>query len=406
MMSDIKTTCCIVGGGPAGMMLGFLLARAGIPTIVLEKHADFLRDFRGDTIHPSTLQAMDDLGLLDEFLALPHQEARQLFGKVGDETITLADFSHLPTKAKFIALMPQWHFLNFLAGKAKLYPAFRLIMQAEVDGLIEEAGVIRGVTARTPDGSLTIRADLTIGADGRHSIVRAKAGFTPLNIGAPMDVLWFRLSRRPSDSDETFGRIDYGQILVLLQRGDYWQCAYVIAKGGFDEMKRQDIAVLRGRIAELAPFLAERTTELKSWDDLKLLTVAVDRLPLWHRPGVLCIGDSAHAMSPIGGVGINVAIQDAIAAANILAPALRQGGPPADSLLAAVQRRREPAVKLTQAVQVFVQNRVISKVLKGSGKMTAPWIMRLFNYVPWLRRLPARFVGLGFRMERVKSPQA
>jgi 2-polyprenyl-6-methoxyphenol hydroxylase-like FAD-dependent oxidoreductase len=405
-MSDIKTTCCIVGGGPAGMMLGFLLARAGVPTIVLEKHADFLRDFRGDTIHPSTLQAMDDLGILDEFLALPHQEARQLFGKIGDETITLADFSHLPTKAKFIALMPQWHFLNFLAGKAKLYPAFRLIMQAEVDTLIEDAGVIRGVTARTPDGSLTIRADLTIGADGRHSIVRAKAGFTPLNIGAPMDVLWFRLSRRPSDSDETFGRIDYGQILVLLQRGDYWQCAYVIAKGGFDEMKRQDIAVLRGRIAELAPFLAERTTELKSWDDLKLLTVAVDRLPLWHRPGLLCIGDSAHAMSPIGGVGINVAIQDAIAAANILAPALRQGGSPADSLLAAVQRRREPAVKLTQASQVFVQNRVISKVLKGSGKMNAPWIMRLFNYVPWLRRLPARFVGLGFRMERVKSPRA
>jgi 2-polyprenyl-6-methoxyphenol hydroxylase-like FAD-dependent oxidoreductase len=349
---------------------------------------------------------MDDLGLLDEFLALPHQEARQLYGKVGDVTIPLADFSHLPTKAKFIALMPQWHFLNFLAGKAKLYPAFRLIMQAEADGLIEEADVVRGVTAQTPSGRLTVRAHLTVGADGRHSIVRAKAGFTPKNIGAPMDVLWFRLSRRPSDPDETFGRIDYGQILVLLQRGDYWQCAYVIAKGGFDALKAQDVAVLRNRIAELAPFLADRVSELKSWDDVKLLTVTVDRLRLWHRPGLLCIGDSAHAMSPIGGVGINVAVQDAIAAANILAPALRQGGPPPDGLLAAVQRRREPAVKLTQAVQVFVQNRIISKVLQGSGEMKPPWIVRLFIYLPWLRRLPARFVGLGFRMERVKSPRA
>jgi 2-polyprenyl-6-methoxyphenol hydroxylase-like FAD-dependent oxidoreductase len=405
-MSDGQSaTCCIVGGGPAGMMLGFLLARAGIATVVLEKHADFLRDFRGDTIHPSTLQAMDDLGLLDAFLALPHQEERLLSGKVGDVAIPLADFSHLPTRAKFIALMPQWHFLNFLAGQAARYPAFRLIMQAEADGLIEDAGVVRGVTARTPDESLSIRANLTIGADGRHSTVRARAGFTPLNIGAPMDVLWFRLSRRPSDPEETFGRVDYGQILVLLQRGDYWQCAYLIAKGGFGQMKKQDIAVLRCRIAELAPFLAERTAELKTWDDLKLLTVAVDRLPLWHRPGLLCIGDCAHAMSPIGGVGINVAIQDAIAAANTLAPALRQGGPPPDSLLAAVQRRREPAVKLTQSVQVFVQNRVISKVLKGSGKMKPPWILRLFIYLPWLRRLPARFIGIGFRMERVKSPK-
>jgi 2-polyprenyl-6-methoxyphenol hydroxylase-like FAD-dependent oxidoreductase len=404
-MTDQSTTCCIVGGGPAGMMLGFLLARAGIETIVLEKHADFLRDFRGDTIHPSTLQAMDDLGLLDQFLALPHQEARELSGKIGDVTIPLADFSHLPVRAKFIALMPQWHFLNFLASQAARFPAFHLIMQAEVYGLIEEAGAVRGVIARTPEGPLSIRADLTIGADGRHSTVRAKAGFTPLNIGAPIDVLWFRVSRHASDPDETFGRIDYGQILVLLQRGDYWQCAYVIAKGGFDEIKSRGIDVLRSHIAELAPFLAARVGEIKTWDDVKLLTVAVDRLPLWHKPGLLCIGDSAHAMSPIGGVGINVAIQDAIAAANILAPALRQGGVPVDSVLAAVQRRREPAVKLTQAMQVFVQNQVISKVLHGSGKMRPPWIVRLFIYIPWLRRLPARFIGMGFRTERVKSPQ-
>jgi 2-polyprenyl-6-methoxyphenol hydroxylase-like FAD-dependent oxidoreductase len=405
-MTSVQTSCCVVGGGPAGMMLGFLLARAGIETIVLEKHADFLRDFRGDTIHPSTLQAMDDLGLLDEFLKLPHQEARQLSGKIGDETIILGDFSHLPGRAKFIALMPQWDFLNFLASKAKLLPAFRLMMQTEADGLIEESGVVRGVTAKTANGRLAIRAVLTIAADGRHSILRAKAGFVPENIGAPMDVLWFRVSRMPDDSSETFGRIDDGQILVMLQRGTYWQCAYVIAKGGFDELKVQDVSVLRDRIAELAPFLADRVAEMKSWDDVRLLTVTVDRLRIWHKPGLLCIGDAAHAMSPVGGVGINVAIQDAIAAANILAPALRKGEPVPDSLLATVQRRREPAVKLIQAVQVFVQNKVISNVLRGRGKMKVPWVVRLFNYVPWLRRLPARFVGLGFRMERVRSPQA
>ncbi|MFZ0559557.1 MAG: FAD-dependent oxidoreductase, partial [Methylovirgula sp.] len=324
---------------------------------------------------------------------------------VGDETITIADFSHLPTRAKFIALMPQWDFLNFLASKAKLYPSFRLMMQAEVDGLIEE-GVVRGATAKTPEGPLAVRADLTVGADGRHSIVRAKAGFTPLNIGAPMDVLWFRLSRKAGDSSETFGRAEAGQMLVLINRGDHWQCGYVIPKGGFDALKRQDVAVLRQQLAALVPFLADRVAEIKSWDDVKLLTVAVDRLPLWHKPGLLCIGDAAHAMSPIGGVGVNVAIQDAIAAANILAPALRSGKPVSDALLGAVQKRREPAVKLTQAMQVFIQNRAITNVLRGTGKIRAPWIVRLFNYVPWLRRWPARFVGLGFRMERVKSPRA
>jgi 2-polyprenyl-6-methoxyphenol hydroxylase-like FAD-dependent oxidoreductase len=403
-MADQATTCCIVGGGPAGMMLGFLLARAGVDTLVLEKHADFLRDFRGDTIHPSTLQAMDDLGLLDAFLKLPHQEARQLSAIIGNETITVADFSHLPTKAKFIAMMPQWDFLNFLASKAKAYPSFRLMMDTEADGLIEEGGVVRGVTAQTPDGPLRIRADLTIAADGRHSVMRAKAGFTPTDIGAPMDVLWFRLTRGASDPDETFGRADQGQMIVLINRSDHWQAGYIIPKGGFDELKRQDIAVWRQRLKELVPFFGDRVSEIGSWDDVKLLTVTVDRLPLWHKPGLLCIGDAAHAMSPIGGVGVNVAIQDAIAAANILYAALRQGAVP-DSLLAAVQARREPAVKLTQALQVLIQNRAITNVLRGRGVVRPPLVIRLFNYLPWLRRLPARFVGLGFRMERVKSPE-
>ncbi len=401
----MQTTCCVVGGGPAGMMLGFLLARAGIETIVLEKHADFLRDFRGDTIHPSTLQAMDDLGLLDEFLKLPHQEARRLSAIVGNETITTVDFSHLPTKAKFIAVMPQWDFLNFLASKAKAYPSFRLMMETEADGLIEDGGMVRGVTAQTPDGPLHIRAVLTVAADGRHSKMRAAAGFTPRDIGAPMDVLWFRLGRRAGDPAETFGRADQGQMLVLIDRGDHWQAGYIIPKGGFDALKRQDIAVWRQRLKELVPFLGDRVSEIGSWDDVRLLTVTVDRLPRWHRPGLLCIGDAAHAMSPIGGVGVNVAIQDAIAAANILYAALRQGAAP-DSLLAAVQARREPAVKLTQALQVFIQNRAITNVLRRTGAVRPPFVLRIFNYLPWLRRLPARFVGMGFRMERVKSPQA
>jgi 2-polyprenyl-6-methoxyphenol hydroxylase-like FAD-dependent oxidoreductase len=404
-MALTQTTCCVGGGGPAGMMLGFLLARAGIATIVLEKHADFLRDFRGDTIHPSTLQAMDDLGLLDEFLKLPHQEAHQLSAIVGNETITAVDFSHLPTKAKFIAIMPQWDFLNFLASKAKAYPSFQLMMETEADGLIEESGTVRGVTAKTPDGPLAIRADLTVAADGRHSTLRAKAGLTPIDIGAPMDVLWFRLTRRASDPAETFGRADQGQMLVLINRGDHWQAGYIIPKGGFDELKRQDIAVWRQRLKELVSFFGDRVSEIASWDDVKLLTVTVDRLPRWHRPGFLCIGDSAHAMSPIGGVGVNVAVQDAIAAANILYAQLRQGAVP-DSLLAAVQARREPAVKLTQAMQVFIQNRAITNVLRGTGTVKPPFVIRLFNYLPWLRRLPARFVGMGFRMERVRSPQA
>jgi 2-polyprenyl-6-methoxyphenol hydroxylase-like FAD-dependent oxidoreductase len=388
------------------MMLGLLLARAGVDTIVLEKHGDFLRDFRGDTIHPSTLEAMHDLGLLEDFLKLPHQEVRQAEAKIGDVTIPMVDFSHLPVHAKFVALMPQWDFLDFLAGRAKRYPFFRLLMSTEVDGLIEAEGQVAGVAAKTKDGQLTIRADLTIGADGRHSLVRREAGFVPLDIGAPMDVLWFKLSRRTTDAGGLLGRIDAGQILAVFNRGEYWQCAYVIAKGSADRLKAQGIGSVREKIAALAPFLADGVGELESFDDVKLLTVAVDRLPLWHKPGLLCIGDAAHAMSPIGGVGINLAIQDAIAAANILAGPLFDKGPLNDQLLAQVQKRREWPTKVIQGMQFVIQKRVISRVLGGTGKAVPPWFLRLFVYFPVLRRLPARLIGLGVRRERVTSPRA
>ncbi|WGJ13528.1 FAD-dependent oxidoreductase [Methylocapsa sp. D3K7] len=402
----LSCRCCIVGGGPAGMVLGLLLARAGVDTVVIEKHGDFLRDFRGDTIHPSTLEALHDLGLLEDFLKLPHQKATLLKGKVGDVEIPLADFSHLPTHAKFIVLMPQWDFLNFIASRAKGYSGFRLLMNTQADGLVVEGDRVEGVTAKTEGGQLTIRADLTIGADGRHSLVREEAGFDPQEIGAPMDVLWFRLSRQNGDPEETFGRIDAGQMLVLIFRGEHWQCGYVIAKGSANRLRAQGIETLRENIAELAPFLAGRTSELASFEDVKLLTVAVDRLPVWHRPGLLCIGDSAHAMSPVGGVGINLAIQDAIATANILSAPLRGSGPVTDADLARVQGRREFPTKVTQAMQVFIQNRVISRVLGSSGKMKPPWLVRLFIYFPLLRRLPAGLMGMGVRPERVTSPDS
>jgi 2-polyprenyl-6-methoxyphenol hydroxylase-like FAD-dependent oxidoreductase len=386
------------------MMLGLLLARAGVDTIVLEKHADFLRDFRGDTIHPSTLEAMHDLGVLEDFLKLPHQEVTLLKGKVGDVELPLADFSHLPTHAKFLALMPQWDFLDFVSGKAKRYPCFRLEMCADADGLIVEQETVTGVTAKTPNGLLTVRADLIVGADGRHSLVRREAGLVPQELGAPMDVLWFRLSRHDIDPVETFGRIDAGQILVLLNRGEHWQCGYVIAKGSAGRLKAQGIGSLRDHISALAPFLADRVDELESFDDVKLLTVAVDRLPLWHKPGLLCIGDAAHAMSPVGGVGINLAIQDAIAAANILAGPLFDKGLLSDRLLAQVQKRREWPTKVIQGVQVFIQKNVISRVLGGTGKIAPHRFLRLFIHFPVLRRLPARLVGLGVRRERVTSP--
>ena len=319
MPDQIDTRCCIAGGGPAGMMLGFLLARAGVDVVILEKHADFLRDFRGDTIHPSTLEIMHELGLLEVFLRLPHQELRTLAGLVGDTRVTLADFTHLPTRCKFVALMPQWDFLNFMAERARVYPTFKLMMRAEATDLIFSGERITGCRVQTPGGPLDIRAEITIGADGRHSTVRARANLPVKDLGAPMDVLWMRISRRPTDPAEALGHIAAGRMLVMIDRGDYWQCAFVIPKGSAEAVKQRGLQAFRTTIRDLAPWLGERVDELKSWDDIKLLTVAVDRLVRWHRPGLLCIGDAAHAMSPIGGVGINLAIQDAVAAANILA---------------------------------------------------------------------------------------
>jgi 2-polyprenyl-6-methoxyphenol hydroxylase-like FAD-dependent oxidoreductase len=322
---SISTKCCVVGGGPAGMMLGFLLARAGVDVVVLEKHADFLRDFRGDTVHPSTLELMHELGLLDEFLKQPHQKIERLSAQIGEERIEMADFTHLPTHCKFVALMPQRDFLNFLASEGKRYPTFDLRMKAEAADLIEENGRVAGVRARTPAGGLTIRADLVVGCDGRHSRVREAAGFKSEDYGAPMDVLWFRLSRHPSDSADTFGHVEAGKMMVMLDRGDYWQCAYVIPKGGIERVKTKGLEAFRGAVVQMSPFLADRVGELKSWDDIKLLSVTVDRLQKWWRPGLICIGDAAHAMSPIGGVGINIAVQDAVAAANRLAAQSRHG---------------------------------------------------------------------------------
>ncbi len=405
MTETITTRCAIAGGGPAGMMLGFLLARAGIDVVVLEKHADFLRDFRGDTIHPSTLQIMYELGLLGEFLKRPHQEVRELKGQIGDERVIIGDFRYLPTHCNFIALMPQWDFLNFLAEHARRYRGFHLRMQARATDLIVEDERVVGVRAETPDGPLEIRADLVVGADGRHSDIRERAGLEVEDFGAPMDVLWLRLSKRPEDGQQTLGRIQAGVVFVMLDRGDYWQCAYVIPKGGYDKMRAAGLEAFRAAIVALNRALADRVREIASWDDVKLLTVSVDRLKRWARPGLLCVGDAAHAMSPIGGVGINLAIQDAVAAANILWEKLRTGPVPLE-ILKKVQERREWPTRATQRLQLFIQDRVISNVLARKTTPRPPLVVKLLQWFPPLRRIPARVLGMGFRPEHVHTPQA
>jgi 2-polyprenyl-6-methoxyphenol hydroxylase-like FAD-dependent oxidoreductase len=396
---SISVRCCVAGGGPAGMMLGLLLARAGVDVLVLEKHADFLRDFRGDTIHPSTLEVMHELGLLTELLRLPHQQAREISAYLGGVNLPLADFTHLPTQCRFLAFMPQWDFLNFLAEHAGRFPQFRLRMRAEVTALIEDAGRITGVRATTPDGQLEVRADLVVGADGRHSRTRAAGGLEIRELGAPMDVLWFRLSRRETDPAQTMGRFYPGGLLVLIDRGEYWQCGLVIPKGSHARIRERGLPVFRDDIAWLAPFVADRVGELRDWDMIKLLSVQVDRLSRWSRPGLLCIGDAAHAMSPVGGVGINLAIQDAVAAANLLAAPLHEGRL-TEADLRKVQRRRELPTRITQRLQLFVQDRVIKRVLGGT-KLSPPLVLRLLARIPWLRRIPARLIGIGIRPEHV-----
>ena len=400
-MVSIKTTCCIAGGGPAGMMLGFLLARAGVSVVVLEKHADFLRDFRGDTVHPSTLEIMSELGLLDEFLKLPHSEVRQLSLQIGDDRVVIGHFEHLPVHCKFIALMPQWDFLNFIADHAKRYQTFDLRMQAEAIDLIEENGRVVGLHAKTPDGGIEIRADLIVGCDGRHSTIRAKAGLKSDDYGAPMDVMWFRLSRKLGDPDETFGHIEGGRMMVMLNRKDYWQCAYVIPKDSADEVKRAGLDKFRATVGEMSPFTRDRLEEIESWDTVRLLTVAVDRLRHWYRPGLLCIGDAAHAMSPIGGVGINLAVQDAVAAANILAEPLRRETVTIDTLKD-VQQRREFPTRFTQRLQIVLQNNIIGPALRGE-RPKAPGFMKVLQW-PLLRRIPGRVLALGVRPEHIRTP--
>ena len=405
-MDTISTTCVIAGGGPAGMMCGFLLARTGVDVTVLEKHKDFLRDFRGDTVHPSTLQVMHELGLLDEFLKLPHTRIETASLDLGDAHFTVGDFTRLPTICKFIALMPQWDFLDFLAGEARKLPNFHLLMETEAKDLIAQGDRICGVLANVPQGNVQIKAGLTIAADGRHSTLRDKSGLKVEDLGAPFDVLWLRLPVRPGDPIDLVGRVRGGQLFVMLYRTDYWQCAYLIPKGGFDAIKAEGLSRFRARLKEIAGFAADRVDEtIKDFDQIKLLTVTVDRLTRWARPGLVCIGDAAHAMSPIGGVGVNLAIQDAVATANILGPVLKKGVPKFSDLKR-VQARREFPTRVIQAFQVAAQNRMLAPTLAATETPAPPWFIRLLNDWPWARQFPARFLGMGVRPEHVRLPKA
>lgn len=393
--------CCIVGGGPAGMMLGYLLGRAGVEVLVLEKHADFLRDFRGDTVHPSTLEIMHELGQLEEFLKRPHQEVNEVRARIGGEPIVLGRTSYLRTRCRFMVLMPQWDFLDFLAEQGRRYPTFHLRMQTEVTALIEENGRIVGVRGNTPAGPMEVRADLVVGADGRNSVVRHCSGLTIEDLGAPTDVLNMKLSKRIDDPVLAVV-VDHGKLLAMLDRGDYWQCGFPILKGSADEVQRRGIENFRAGIVEVAPFFRDRVGELRDWNDVKLLTVRVNRLRQWYRPGLLCIGDAAHAMSPIGGIGINLAIQDAVAAANVLAGPLGEGAVSAENL-AKIQRRRAFPTRVTQHLQELMRKEIGRGVGK-TGPACPPWPVRLLERTALLCRLRTRFVSVGIRPEHVKTP--
>jgi len=396
-----NTTCCIIGGGPAGMMLGFLLARSGVDVTVLEKHTDFFRDFRGDTIHPSTLELMYELGLLDKLLAIRHSEIHRASAFVGDETVTMADLSHLPTHAKFVALMPQWDFLNFLASKAAQFPSFKLRMGWEATGLIQKDGGTAGVLANTPDGPVEIPATLTVGCDGRQATSRQVAHLPLLEEGVPIDVLWFRLSRTDHDPENGLGYMNYGRFIVLINRLDYFQIAFLIPKDGFETIQQQGLETFRQNIAQVVPFLADRVAEIDSWEKIKLLTVQVNRLAKWWSPGLLCIGDAAHAMSPVGGIGINIALQDAVATANILTEALQSNSLTPHHLLR-LQQYREGAVRNTQRFQVFVHG-VLDRVLRNPNPIKLPWYVRLITSIPGFTYLTARFIGMGLQPEHIHT---
>ena len=405
MTDTLTTEVCIAGGGPAGLMLGLLLARAGVDVVVLEKHADFLRDFRGDTLHPSTLEVIRELGWLEELLALPHQPVETFALDFGGQRMQVADMRHLPVVCRFIALMPQWDFLNFLAGKAAAYPHFTLRMRTRATGLIERDGCVAGVTAEGPDGRFDIHAGLVVAADGRDSVLRDQSGLGVEEFGVPMDVQWFRLDRPDALGEMPLGTIGAGGMLVMLPRGDYWQCGHIIPKGGDAALRAGDFEVLRARLAALKPEIAGPLQRLGGWDEVKLLTVKVSRLNDWCRDGLLCIGDAAHAMSPVAGVGINLAIQDAVAAANLLAGALRDG-PPDIATLRRVQRRRLWPTRVTQWLQLVIQKQIVADALDASTAPRPPLMLRLFNAWPWLRRWPARLIGMGVRPEHVEIDAA
>ena len=397
----LETTCCVVGGGPAGMMLGYLLARAGVAVTVLEKHNDFFRDFRGDSVHASTLELMYELGILGDFLKVPHQQLRSVGGTVGGFSFRAADFTRLPTHCKFVVLMPQWDFLNFLADKARQYPGFGLRMQNEAVDLIREGGRVRGVVAETPEGQVEIRSDLVVGCDGRHSRTREAGKFDIEELGVPIDVLWFRISSAGNEPEQLLGNINYGHVLVAIPRGDYLQTAFIIRKGSFESIKQQGLPAFRENLRRIAPYLGGRVEELGDWNQIKLLSVQVNRLRRWYRPGLLCIGDAAHAMSPVGGVGINLAIQDAVAAANILAAPLREGRV-TEYWLEQVQQRREFPTRVTQFMQVNA-HKLLQNILNNPGPIAAPWQLKVVVNIPGIQHLPARLIGVGLRPEHIED---